>query len=140
MRFVLMTYHGPEHSEAWERSTADEKRLEIERTLAWFRAQHEAGRIDGGEELGPARAARVVRAAGVTDGPFVETKEQLGGFIVLDVPDEATALAIAADWPGLTWAGDAVEVRPAGDSVAEADSQADAESVAGASPGATTPV
>jgi len=86
MRYVLMTYHSPEHAEAWERSTAEEKRLEIERTMTWFRAQHEAGRIVGGEELGRARAAKVVRAGGVSDGPFVETKEQLGGFIVLEVP------------------------------------------------------
>jgi hypothetical protein len=132
MRYVLMTYHSPEHAEAWERSTAEEKRLEIERTMAWFRAQHEASRIVGGEELGRARSAKVVRAGGVSDGPFVETKEQLGGFIVLEVPDEATALTIAAAWPGLTWPGDAVEVRPAGDSVAEAE--ADAQAVAGATP------
>lgn len=37
-----------------------------------------------------------MRGSGVTDGPFVEAKELLGGFIVLDVPDEATALEIAA--------------------------------------------
>ena len=135
MRYVLMTYHSPDHVDAWERSTAAEKRLEIERTVAWFRTQHAAGWIDGGEELGRSQAARVIRATGVSDGPFVETKEQLGGFIVLDVPDEATALAVAAAWPGLTWPGDAVEVRPAGDSVAEADEQEAAERSAESVPG-----
>ena len=132
MRYVLMTYHSPDHVAAWERSTVEEKRLEIERTIAWFRELHAANRIAGGEELGSPNAARVVRGAGVSDAPFVETKEQLGGFIVLDVPDEATALEIAAAWPGLTWPGDAVEVRPAGDSVAEADEQEAAERSAGA--------
>ena len=58
-------------------------------------------------------------AARRPDGPLIETKELLGGFIVLDVPDEATALEIAAAWPGLAWPGDAVEVRPVGDSQAE---------------------
>ena len=39
MKYVLMTYHSPDHVDAWERSTAEEKRLEIARTVAWFRAQ-----------------------------------------------------------------------------------------------------
>ena len=52
MKYVLMTDHSPDHVDALERSTAEEKRLEIARTVAWFRAQHAAGRIDGGEELG----------------------------------------------------------------------------------------
>ncbi len=52
-------------------------------------------------------SAKTVRRSGVTDGPFVETKEQLGGFIVVDVPDEATALMMASGWPGLDWPGDA---------------------------------
>ena len=130
MKYVLMTYHSPDHVDAWERSTAEEKRLEIARTVAWFRTQHAAGRIDGGEELGRPRDAHVVRRRGVSDGPFAETKEQLGGFIVIDVPDEATALEAAAAWPGLDWPGDAGEIRPVGDSTAEADAQAATEAAA----------
>jgi hypothetical protein len=56
----------------------------------------------------------------VTDGPYVETKELLGGFIVIDVPDEATAIEVARSWPSLKHPGAAVEVRPVGDSAAEA--------------------
>ena len=48
----------------------------------------------------------------VTDGPFAETKEHLGGFIVLEVPDLETAIEVASGWPGLDWAGDGVELRP----------------------------
>ena len=120
MRYVLMTYSGPDHVVAWERSTAAEKQLEIDRVLAWFREHGTAGRIVGGEELGWPQAARTVRRSGISDGPFVETKEMLGGFIVLEVPDEAMALEVAAGWPGLDWPGDAVEVRPVGDTQAEA--------------------
>lgn len=119
MRYILMTYSSPDHVEAWERSTAAEKQLEIDRVLAWFREHGAAGRIVGGEELGPPHAAKTVRRSGASDGPFIETKEWLGGFIVLDVPDEATALEIAAGWPGLEWPGDAVEVRAVGDTQAE---------------------
>ena len=124
MRFILMTYQAPDHIEAWERSTPAEKQLEIDRVIAWFREHGTAGRIVGGEELGWPRAAKTVRQSGVTDGPFLETKELLGGFIVLEVPDEATALEVAAGWPGLDWPGDAVEVRAVGDSAAEGTTEA----------------
>jgi hypothetical protein len=54
-----------------------------------------AGRLAGGEELAYPPRTRTIRRRGMTDGPFAETKELLGGFIVLDVPDEATAVALA---------------------------------------------
>lgn len=61
----------------------------------------------------PARKARTVRWRNgrplVTDGPFIEAKESVGGFGVIDVPDLETALEIASTWPA---PGHAVEVRP----------------------------
>ena len=123
MRYILMTYQAPDHIEAWERSTPAERQLEIDRTLAWFREHGTAGRIVGGEELGYPPASRVVRGSGVSDGPFIESKELLGGFIVIDVPDEETALMVASGWPGLEWPNDAIEVRAAGDSTAEGTGQ-----------------
>ena len=63
-------------------------------------------------ELDEARTARVVRPGGpVTDGPFAEAKEQLGGFYVLDVPTIDEAVEWARKIPVLPT--DAVEVRPA---------------------------
>ena len=124
VRYILMTIVGPDHLEAWEASTAAEKEADIEVTRAWFREHGAAGRIVGGEELGRPHAAKTVRKRGITDGPFVETKELLGGFIVVEVASEAEALEMAAGWPGLAWDGDAVEVRPAGSAEAEARAQA----------------
>ena len=92
MRYVMMTFVGTDHAEAWRTATPEERQAEVDRTIAWFREHGAAGRIVGGEELGDPAQARTLRRAGVTDGPFIETKELLGGFIVLDVPDEATAL------------------------------------------------
>jgi hypothetical protein len=46
----------------------------------------------------------------VTDGPFVETKEQIGGYAVLDVPDMAAAVELVKTWPGLP--GTKIEIRP----------------------------
>jgi hypothetical protein len=117
MRYVMMTFVGSEHAEAWEAATPEDRQAEVDRTITWFRTN--ATHIVGGEELGRPHAARTIRKAGVTDGPFIETKELLGGFIVLDVRDEAAALAIAGGWPGLDWPGDAVELRPTGDAQAE---------------------
>jgi hypothetical protein len=64
--------------------------------------------------LHPPATATVVRSNGgkvvTTDGPFAETKEQLGGFWVIQAPDLDAALAIAAR--GSEACGEAVEVRP----------------------------
>ncbi|HET9344132.1 MAG TPA: YciI family protein [Candidatus Limnocylindrales bacterium] len=123
MRYILLTVQGPEHVEAWVNGTAEDKQAEIEATKAWFREHALAGRITGGEELGWPGAAKTVRKKGITDGPFAETKEVLGGFIVVEVASEQEALEMAAGWPGLAWDGDAVEVRPAGSSEGEAAAQ-----------------
>jgi hypothetical protein len=120
VRYILMTYSSPEHVQSWVDRSPAERQAEVDEVVAWFRSQGALGRIVGGEELGWPDDARTVTAAGVTDGPFVETKEQLGGFIVLDVPDEATAIEVARSWPPLRSPGNAVEVRPIGDSAAEA--------------------
>ena len=75
MRYVMLTFQGDDHLAAWEAATPEERRLEIERTIAWFREHGAAGRIVGGEELGEPRQARTVRRGGlVTDGPFAETQ------------------------------------------------------------------
>ena len=121
MRYVMMTFVSPDHARAWTDGTPEERQAEVDRTIAWFQEHGSAGHIVGGEELGPTRTARTIRRRGVTDGPFVETKELVGGFIVLEVPDELTAVRIAEAWPGLDWPDDAVELRPVGDSGAEVE-------------------
>jgi len=121
VRYILLTTQGPEHAEAWKNATPEERQAEIDRTVAWFREHGAAGRVVGGEELGWPSQAKTVRKRGISDGPFIETKEMLGGFIVVEVGSEAEALEMAAGWPGLEWDGDAVEVRPVGSSEAEVD-------------------
>jgi len=55
--------------------------------------------------LGPAgRSGKLL----VTDGPFIETKEAIGSYAIVAVPDRAAAIAVAESWPG----GGAVEIRP----------------------------
>jgi len=73
--------------------------------------------IVGGEELELAPMATTLRtdpAGGlvVTDGPFLETKEALGGYYVIDVPDLDAAVALAARLPEVAADHSGVEIRP----------------------------
>jgi hypothetical protein len=66
----------------------------------------------GGERLQPSSRATTVRldggAASIVDGPFAETKETIGGYAIVEVPDLDAALEMAKSWP----ASPAVEIRP----------------------------
>jgi hypothetical protein len=85
---------------------------------AWWTKWHEAGKIvEGGAELQPSGTAKTVGAGAdglptVTDGPYLELKEVIGGFIMLVADDIDDAVAVAATWPGIAAVGDRVEVRP----------------------------
>jgi hypothetical protein len=78
-----------------------------------FGQQH-ASAIKGGNALQPTTAAQTVRLrngkALTTDGPFAETKEQLGGYYLVEASDKAAAAAMAAKLPGARFG--CVEVRP----------------------------
>jgi hypothetical protein len=98
----------------------DEKRWEnngyAEMELAEYRkfGQEFAAAIKGGNALQPTSAATTVRVRDgkrlTTDGPFAETKEQLGGFYLVEAPDLDAAIAIAAKIPGARHGS--IEVRP----------------------------
>lgn len=81
----------------------------------WVRRHDADGSRVLGERLRPAADVRHVRVRDgetvVTDGPFAESKEVIGGFDVVEAPDLETALAIAAEHPG-SWGGGTLEVHP----------------------------
>jgi hypothetical protein len=108
MKYVLL-FAGAMTEE--ERAASRELAEQYERTGKWFADYIQAGKILGGEELkGPETATTIRFKAGkpmVTDGPFIEAKEVIRGFAVVDVADLDEALEMAKSWPG----GD-VEVRP----------------------------
>ena len=84
--------------------------------LAEYRAfgREHAGKIKGGHALHPTSAAKTTRVRNgetrTTDGPFAETKEQLGGFYLIEANSTEEAAAIAAGIPGARYGS--VEVRP----------------------------
>ncbi len=79
---------------------------------AWWGKYSQSGAIVSGERLQPAANATTVRFGGsspaVHDGPFAETKESIGGYAVVEVPDLDAALEMVKSWPG----SPAVEIRP----------------------------
>ncbi|HKB62379.1 MAG TPA: YciI family protein [Burkholderiales bacterium] len=81
---------------------------------AYTEAMKKAGVIVGGERLKPTSTATSVRVAKgkteVLNGPYAETKEQLGGYYMIDVPDLDSALSWAARCPGANHG--TIEVRP----------------------------
>ena len=74
----------------------------------------EAGALVGGNRLRRSASATTVRtvsgAQSLHDGPYAETREQLGGFYIIDVPDMQAAQHWAAQCPGAIWGH--IEVRP----------------------------
>ena len=79
---------------------------------AWYEKWGATGRLDGGHQLQGTDTAKTVRAGGVTDGPFIETKEALGGFSVIDADSMDEAVDIAKTWPGVDRGWITIELRP----------------------------
>jgi hypothetical protein len=105
MQFVMLI--------AGSGSSTDEDPAVYEKIGAWWGDLAAKGKIVGGNELQGAETAKTVRIAGekvtVTDGPFIESKEVIGGYGVLECGSVDEAVAIAQTWPGTATT---LEVRP----------------------------
>jgi hypothetical protein len=106
-RYLLLV-HGDEDAEA--ALTADERRSIVEAHVALIAELAAVGKLVSSEALTDSSQTKVVRNGSVTDGPFAETKEVVGGFYVLECADLEEALAWAKRMPA--GPGLAVEVRP----------------------------
>jgi hypothetical protein len=96
----------------WEQATPEERQSFHEAHNAFDRAVLARGRKISGAALAGADTATSLRATNgswaVTDGPFVELTEQIGGFYLVDLPDLDTAIEVAKQLP----TSYAVEIRP----------------------------
>ena len=111
MQYMALIYADEER---WD-ALSDEERQEIYgRYRALSEDAQKAGVMAGGDELGPTRAATTVRVRGdetlVTDGPYAELKEALGGYFLFECDTLDEALDWAARIPAVEHG--AVEVRP----------------------------
>jgi len=106
MQFLLLIYENE------QRYTTGYNPGEMEEYMS-FGKEHAAA-IQGGNALQPTHTAATVRVRDgktlTTDGPFAETKEQLGGYYLVEAPDRKTAASIAAKIPGARFG--CIEVRP----------------------------
>ena len=111
MKYLLQNYSTPEYREELEQLSADELQAIVEEFAAIGRSPG----VVGGHRLEPIEFATTVRVENgeslLTDGPFVEAKEHLGGFCLVEADDLDAALEIAARIP-VARMGGAVEVRP----------------------------
>ncbi|MGX2998130.1 YciI family protein [Streptomyces sp. JNUCC 64] len=117
MKYMLLIQAGA--TQAAGGATGDDAGCEVADWIAYTKAVRDAGIYVSGEALADFVSATTVRVGAdggrtVTDGPFAESREVLGGFYVIDVPDLDAALDWAARCPGARGDG-AVVVRPVAD-------------------------
>ena len=109
MKYILL-FCGNE--ERWDTMPEAERNGMYARIGEWWGSHSAAGKIFGGEELQPVTTATTVRHNGdstvVTDRPFIEAKETVGGFALIDVANLDEAIELAKTWP----AKGLVEIRP----------------------------
>lgn len=98
------------HGQARDAEPTPEQQAVYAEIFRWFDTNRPKI-VDGGAELQPTRTATTVRRRGgtatVSDGPFIEAKESLGGLTIFELPDTAAAVELAKTWPGY-----GVEIRP----------------------------
>jgi hypothetical protein len=98
--------------EEWESLSDAERRFDA--IVDWWTDLRAKGKITAGAELAPPTTATTVSWDGtqpvVTDGPYLEAKETVGGFGILNVETTAEAIEIVCSWP--SWVGIRIEVRP----------------------------
>jgi hypothetical protein len=111
MKYLLSIYTD---ESSWDSATPEQMKETMEAYSAFGREVEERGAYLAGEGLQPTAAATTVRVRNgerlITDGPFAETKEQLGGFYLLECRDLDEAIEFAGKIPGAQ--SGSVEVRP----------------------------
>jgi hypothetical protein len=113
MKYMLLFFAD---EDAWTALPEEERAAAIGRIGAWYGHHTQAGRIVEGHRLrgkGTASTVRLGRAGRsekpvIVDGPFIEAKEAIGSYAIIEVLNLDEASAVAASWPG----GGAVEIRP----------------------------
>ena len=111
MQYMLLIFRDEAGMQSM--SEADVKQT-MASYMSYTEAMRKAGVIVGGDRLQPAASATTVRVKGgkteVLNGPYAETREQLGGYYIIEVPDLDAALSWAARCPGASHG--TMEVRP----------------------------
>ena len=114
MKYICMGFMEAGKFEAMSES---ERNTLVDKCFAYDDVLRKNGHFAGGEALQPASSAVTLRFKGgkvmVTDGPYAETKEQLGGILILEANDLNHAIQLMSKHPGVR--GGPFEIRPAAD-------------------------
>jgi hypothetical protein len=103
MKYLLLFVGTREAQDRWDSQSKDEYAIAMAAAGKWFDEYTHAGKIEGGLQLTGKDVTTVQAQNGsriVTDGPFIESKEIIGGFAIVNVKDLAEAQAMAKAWPG----------------------------------------
>jgi len=116
MKFVCMGYID---ASAWENLSPEEADKAMEACLAYDNELRKGGHFAGGGALAAPQNGVTLRQrvgqVGVTDGPFIETKEQIGGILLLEARDLNHAIQLMSKHPGVRMGP--FEIRPADDAM-----------------------
>jgi hypothetical protein len=111
MKYMLLIY---DDTKVWEKFSEDQRQQGMELYMKFTQEVKSGGHYVSSNQLQPASLATSVRDRDgkrlVTDGPYAETREQLGGYYLIEAKDLDEAIAIAARVPSAQWG--VVEVRP----------------------------
>ncbi|MCG3120571.1 MAG: hypothetical protein ALAOOOJD_03332 [bacterium] len=114
MKYICLGYM---EEKKWETMSESERNAFVDECFTYDDELRQNGHFVGGEALQSAQNAITLRwrngKVTVTDGPFVETKEQLGGILVLEARDLNHAIQLMSKHPGVK--GGPFEIRPAAD-------------------------
>ena len=115
MKYVCLGYYD---KSKFDGMTAAEQNAMFDTCFDYDDHLRANGHWAGGEALQPAETALTVYwkngKVAITDGPYTETKEQLGGILILEARDMNHAVQLMGQHPALTY-GNILEIRPAGD-------------------------
>jgi hypothetical protein len=127
MKYLCLIY---ENEREWESKSPAESEAIMGEYFTFTEDIQKNGKYLAGEALQPTATATTVRVrngkVSATDGPFAETKEQLGGYYLIEAKDLNDAIQVAAKIPSARWG--TVEVRPVMDFSADAAKREEAAS------------
>ena len=116
MKYICLGYVEPG---TFENMSESERNTVLDEYLGYNDELRRNGHLVAEEPLQPANTAVTVYwkngKVAVTDGPYAETKEQLGGILVLEARDLNHAIQLISQHPGVKWKCGTVEIRPAAD-------------------------
>ncbi len=118
MKYICLGYL---EEKTWDAMSESERKTFVDECLAYDSELRKNGHFTGGEALQSVRTATTLRyrngTVSITDGPFAETKEQLGGIMVLEARDLNHAIQLMSNHPSMRLGGGTWEIRPADEQI-----------------------